>query len=210
VLEACDQLKQPCPGHSEVFAQLPGLADKFRDLFEEVRKSDLGVSLESVTAIYLPAMAAILQPQGQALPAGFDPNAPLMEVRMELAGFSTDALPDTTVQVPADYSAASIGDLIQAQHAAVRVAAPPTPAMSSQKPPPARPQASGSRFVTPAGLYRGGAPRENRRQSILVDCRRCERQSPKRPGGSVPRSRSRSRGHRSRPRVEVPARSQRR
>lgn len=116
----------------KVFAQLPGLADKLQDLFEEVLKSDGGASVGSVTAIYMPAMAAILQMQGQ--PAGFDPNAPLMEIRMELAAFSTDPLPDTAVQIPADYKEASIGDLIKAQLAAVRVPTTSGPVTSAQVP----------------------------------------------------------------------------
>jgi TonB family protein len=93
-------------------------------------KSNLGASVESVSTIYLPATATILQMQGQPLPADFDPNAPLMEVRMELAGFSTDALPDAAVQIPADYKAAPVGDVIKAHVAAVRVEASPAPVRS--------------------------------------------------------------------------------
>jgi TonB family protein len=58
----------------------------------------------------------------------------MMEMRVELSGFSTDALPDKAVQVPADYKAASIGDFIKAQVATVPKVAPSAPVVSAQAP----------------------------------------------------------------------------
>ncbi len=95
----------------KMFAQLPGMADKFRGPLEELRKNSGSLSLKTQATVYVPALSALLA--GQSAPAGFDPKEPLMEVTTDLAGFSTDPLPDSVFETPADYKAAPLESLIR-------------------------------------------------------------------------------------------------
>jgi hypothetical protein len=112
----------------KMFSQLPGLADKFQKPIEELRRTLGSLPLKTQVAMYIPALTTLVGAQSTQ---GFDPNAPLTEVISDLAGLSTDPIPDSAFEVPVDYTAAPIEDLIKVMMpaaamapAAVPVAAP--------------------------------------------------------------------------------------
>src|SRR5260370_33802148 len=70
----------------KVFAQLPGLGEKLRAPLEELRKTNGSLVLQMHMAGYMPEVARMfqkMQDEGKPLPAGFDPDAPLVEVSIK-------------------------------------------------------------------------------------------------------------------------------
>jgi TonB family protein len=116
----------------KMFSQLPGVADKFLAPIEELRKNSGSLSLKTQTAVYVPGLTALLGPSSP----GMDPNAPLTEVTTDLAGFSTEPLPDSVFKTPADYQPVPIEDLIRVMMPpAAQVVAPQTARESPQQSP---------------------------------------------------------------------------
>jgi hypothetical protein len=74
--------------------------------------------------------------------AGFDPNAPVMEINSEIVELSAEPIDDTAFQVPNGYQSAPVEDLIKSVIApptlAPPSAPPPAPAASGQAPMPIR------------------------------------------------------------------------
>ncbi len=90
----------------KVFSQLPGMAEKLQAPVEALLKKDDGLVLRMREAARAPAMAQLFQQMktaGEPLPAGFDPDAPLFEVFMDLAEISIATIPNAVFQAPEDY-----------------------------------------------------------------------------------------------------------
>jgi TonB family protein len=113
----------------KMFSQLPGLADKFQKPMEELRRTWGSQPLKTQAAMYIPALTALVGAQSTQ---GFDPNAPLMEVTSDLAGFSTDPIPDSAFEVAADFKAAPIEDLIKVMMPAAPMTPPSVPVAAPQ------------------------------------------------------------------------------
>lgn len=109
----------------QIAGGLPGMGDKLGAMIEEMTKSG-GMSLRMHTELFMPVLAMLgqqLPPQpGQAPPATVDPNAPLMQLNQEVVELSTGLLEDALFEVPADYQAATLEDILKG---AVSAPAPP-------------------------------------------------------------------------------------
>ncbi len=101
----------------KVFSQFPGMAEKLRAPFEELMNRNGSLVLKMHVAAHAPAMTQLFQEMrsaGEALPDGFDPDAPLFELFMNLAEISTAAVPDAVFETPGDYQAAPMEELLKA------------------------------------------------------------------------------------------------
>jgi hypothetical protein len=106
----------------QIMSMMPGMGDGLGAMMAEISKRG-SVSLRMHTEVAMPFLAGMMQqmpPQArQALPAGFDPNAPLMQMNMELVELSADPLEEALFVVPADYQMASLEDILKAAIPAV-------------------------------------------------------------------------------------------
>jgi hypothetical protein len=101
----------------KVFSQFPGMADKLRAPFEELMKGNGSLVLKMHVAGYAPGMTQLLremQNAGESLPDGFNPDAPLFELSMNLAEISTAAVAEGVFETPADYRTAPLEELLKA------------------------------------------------------------------------------------------------
>jgi hypothetical protein len=109
----------------QVLSAIPGMGDNIGAMIEEM-SNDSSISLRTHSEIVIPLLALLSQqaPQqaGRGLPAGLDPNAPLMEISQEVVGLSVDPVDDTIFQVPADYQAATLEEVLKGA-----ISAPPPP-----------------------------------------------------------------------------------
>jgi len=99
----------------QVLSGLPGLGDNLSAMVEEISKNG-SISLCMHMELSVPFLAALAQqspPKPGELPAGFDPNAPLMQMTQELVELSSDALDDAIFQVPADYQSVPLEEILQ-------------------------------------------------------------------------------------------------
>jgi hypothetical protein len=94
-------------------------------MMAEISKNG-AMSLRMHMEIAMPFLATMIQqmpPQArQSIPAGFDPNGPLLQMTRELVELSSDPLADALFVVPADYQTASLEDILKA---AIPAVAPP-------------------------------------------------------------------------------------
>jgi hypothetical protein len=108
----------------QVLAAMPGLGDNISSMIEEM-SNESSISLRTHSEIVMPVLALLIQqaPQaGRGLPAGLDPNAPLLEISQEVVGLSVDAVDDAIFQIPADYQPATLEEVLKGA-----VSAPPPP-----------------------------------------------------------------------------------
>jgi hypothetical protein len=100
----------------QLLAAMPGLGDNLSSMIEEM-SNDSSISLRTHTEIVMPVLALLIQqaPQqaGRGLPAGLDPNAPLLEISQEVVGLSADPVDDALFQVPADYQTATLEEVLK-------------------------------------------------------------------------------------------------
>ena len=54
-----------------------------------------------------------MQKHGKPLPEGFDPDAPLVQIKQEAAELSTAPVDDSVFQVPAGYAAVPMEELMK-------------------------------------------------------------------------------------------------
>jgi len=127
----------PMTALQKIFASMPG-AQGYVSMMQEKSKSPL---LRSHTAVHMPMMGQGLTPP----PAGFDPNAPVMEINSEIVELSAEPIDDTAFLVPDGYQFAPVEDLIKP------VIAPPTIT------PPSAPQPAQAPSGHAPLLVRGGA-----------------------------------------------------
>jgi hypothetical protein len=125
----------PAEMMKQVLGGLPGMGDSIGAMVEEISKKG-SMSLRMHTELFMPVLALMSQqlPQqpGQPPPPALDPNAPLMQLNQEVVELSTDPLDDSLFQVPQDYQAASLEDILKG--------AMPSPAASAPGPAAAPPQ----------------------------------------------------------------------
>ena len=109
----------------QLLAAMPGLGDNLSSMIEEM-SNESSISLRTHTEIVMPVLALLIQqaPQqaGRGLPAGLDPDAPLLEISQEVVGLSVDPVDDALFQVPADYQTATLEEVLKGA-----VSAPPLP-----------------------------------------------------------------------------------
>ncbi len=113
----------------KLFSQFPGVGDKMRALTAEMTKNPGSLTVKMQETIYMPAMGQLMRARPQADSPKADPNAPFMEIHMDLAQISTDAIDDSVFDVPSDYQQVPVSEIIQAPKAdgtrTTATAAPP-------------------------------------------------------------------------------------
>ena len=103
----------PVASMSKYMNQLPGFAEAFGPLMKELQQ---GPVLRTHMEMFMPAMVAMLQRMPAAnnpFGAGFDANAPFVQMNQELAEFSTAPVPDSVFQIPDGYQEAAASAMIQ-------------------------------------------------------------------------------------------------
>ncbi|MBZ5606936.1 MAG: hypothetical protein LAP38_01650 [Acidobacteriia bacterium] len=99
----------------KTLAHVPGMSQDFAPKLRELA-SNSPLLLKSHVALFMPMMAQLAQQmekQGQPLPAGFDPSAPLIELNTEIVEMSVDAIQDSVFDVPADFEIASFDEILK-------------------------------------------------------------------------------------------------
>jgi TonB family protein len=113
----------PAAGMDEILKQMPGLSEGYASLAKEMQKWP--TMLRTHVEIFVPSVAVALErmPAGSNPPgAGFDPNAPVMQVDEEAIEISSESLPDSFFQVPEGYQEAPIADLLKGMAAKTQTA----------------------------------------------------------------------------------------
>lgn len=109
------QLLNPAASMQQALAKLPFVGQSLAPMLDELSKNP-GAVMKSHTEVYIPVLAQIvpiLRAQGSQLPAGFDPNAPLAEVDITATELSSAPIDDSVFQVPSDYHATPLPDLLK-------------------------------------------------------------------------------------------------
>ncbi len=112
----------PITGVETLMKPWPGLADAFGPLMKELQGAH---ALRAHIDVFVPAIAAALErlPAGSnPLGAGFDPNAPLIQMDEEAVELSSEPVPDGLFQVPEGYQEAPIADLLKGMAAKTQTA----------------------------------------------------------------------------------------
>lgn len=107
-MNVADTLKQ-------VFTAVPGMGDNIRTIVEDMTANS-AVSLRTHCEVVMPLLALLSQQMpkqaGQALPAGLDPNAPLLTISQEVVELSADPVDGAIFEVPAGYQAVSLEQIL--------------------------------------------------------------------------------------------------
>jgi hypothetical protein len=110
-----DYAFNPSEWAGTMFQMIPGLGKTLDSTFQEL-SANKSMVLRMRMAMYMPMAAAVAQEmarQGQAAPAGLDPDAPLVEMTTDLVELSTASIDDSVFRVPADYQPVPIQDLMK-------------------------------------------------------------------------------------------------
>src|SRR5207249_2434401 len=105
----------PTQGMTKIFAYMPAFGEGMTKMFEELAKNKT-VMLRTEMKMYssmFAKMAQQMQKEGQALPAGYDPDAPFIQVTQEVEELSTAPLEDALFRVPEGYQTAPMADLMK-------------------------------------------------------------------------------------------------
>lgn len=121
------QLLSPATGIQQMFPNFPGFGEGFAAMMEELSKNKVP-TLRSHMQMYMPILArlgGLLQAQGKQLPAGYDGNSPLAEVNSEIVEISSAPIDDSLFQIPSDYRATSLPELLKFLQPAPSAPKPP-------------------------------------------------------------------------------------
>jgi hypothetical protein len=109
----------------QVFSALPGLGDSLESMVADMTKSG-SMSVRVHTEVTMPFLAAMAQ-QGVPLPPGLDAAAPVIQMNQELVELSADPIDAALFEIPSDYQAATLEEILKGA-----VAAPAAAAKSQQ------------------------------------------------------------------------------
>ncbi len=121
----------PATSMQQMLPNFPGLSDSLTKMAQEMAKST-GPALKTHVELYIPVLAQLggLM-QGRAQPpilGTYDPSTPFVETDNEVVEISTAAVDDSVFNIPSDYQAATLSDLLKASR--------PTPPVPSSIPRP--------------------------------------------------------------------------
>jgi hypothetical protein len=93
-----------------LFKQIPGLSDAFASMQKNMQT---GVLLRMHIAAYMPGLAQLMRPaQTNGASAGFDPNAPLMQLNQEMVEISSGSIAASQFEVPPGFQEVAAAELI--------------------------------------------------------------------------------------------------
>ena len=90
---------------TKMFSAMPGFGEKLKAPIEEMMKASSQVVLSVNMKMIMPGSAKMM---GAA-----NPDEPMTEITTDVAEISSDAVPDSTFQVPAGYQKAEVDELMQ-------------------------------------------------------------------------------------------------
>lgn len=108
------RLLNPFGALQQFVAGVPGIGKGLAPAFQQLEDQKRAL-LKSHMELYIPAMtqiAPMMRAQGQ-LPAGFDPNAALIQADTVATEISVAPIPDSVFQVPDDYHVTTLAVLFQ-------------------------------------------------------------------------------------------------
>jgi len=94
---------------------LPGMGDQMQAMFQQMRGNG-AVPVRTEIEIRLPILAVLAQQSaknGKPLAAGFDPNAPFLQMKQELVELSSAPVDDAVFQVPEGFQPAPLDELVK-------------------------------------------------------------------------------------------------
>jgi hypothetical protein len=99
----------------QVFSAMPGMGDNTRTMVEDMTANS-AVSLRTHCEVVMPLLALLSQQMpkqaGQALPAGLDPNAPLLVMSQEVVELSADPVDGAIFEIPTGYQSVSLEQIL--------------------------------------------------------------------------------------------------
>jgi TonB family protein len=104
----------PVAALQKIFAGMPGFGQALSTMVEGSGKG--GLVLKTHVEMYMPVLAALSS-------GNFDPNAAVMEATSEIVELSTAPVDEAIFQLPADYTSASVGDILKSLTAPTATAA---------------------------------------------------------------------------------------
>jgi hypothetical protein len=117
-------IMNPAGMFEKLAAKMPGMAKALGPFLEEMSKNQ-SVMLRTHTEIYMPFLAGVakqMEAQGQSFPA-IDPDAPLLEMNQEVAELSSAPVDASLFEIPKDYAAVAVEDMVRDMVKAQTVAA---------------------------------------------------------------------------------------
>jgi hypothetical protein len=111
-------------GMKQLFDMVPGITDKLGPVLQEMSKPG-NVMTRVHCEMFMPALAAMMKqmPAGSSPVGEIDPKGSLMNVNVEIAELSTDAIPDSQFQPPAEYQKQPIDEFMKAYLARLKAPA---------------------------------------------------------------------------------------
>lgn len=145
------QVFNPSDSLQKMFSQMPGMGEKMRSVMDEfIKNSAGGMMVKMQQFFYMPMVAKLAQAQGQTVPAQSDPNGPFMEMKMELAGISSNPVDDSLFNVPSGYEQVPLATLTKTV-----MPQGPRMGMSAATQKPSEPAVSATPAL-PTGVFRVG------------------------------------------------------
>jgi TonB family protein len=118
----------PAGDIQKMFSQMPGLAEKLSAIADGLKNAPGSLTIKTQQVMYM------------ALPgAAANTDAPLMEMDMDLAGVSSDAIDPAVFEVPSDYQPVPPADMVKAMNpapsrqASVKQSAAPRPPLGPEE-----------------------------------------------------------------------------
>jgi hypothetical protein len=105
----------PAESLGKMFGAMPGLGKGMTAMFEEMSKNK-AVMLRTQMSVYssfFGQLAQKMQKEGKPLPASFDPDAPIVQMKQEAEELSTAPIEDSIFQIPQGYATAPMEDLMK-------------------------------------------------------------------------------------------------
>jgi len=108
--------QDPTTTMRQLLPNSPGLSDSFAKMTQEISQNAVP-PLKTHMEVYVPVLAqlgALLQGKAQQVMGSYDPNTPLAETDSEAVEISSSPIDDSLFQIPSDYHATSLPDLLKA------------------------------------------------------------------------------------------------
>jgi hypothetical protein len=114
----------PAAGMGKMMTQIPGFPGMSEALMKEMQKAPTVLRMHM--DMFMPSMAAMLRQlpaESNPLGAGFDSDAPFMQMNQELVEISAETVPDSVFRIPDGYREAPAVDLVKGMFAKSQAAA---------------------------------------------------------------------------------------
>jgi hypothetical protein len=108
--------QDPTTAMRQMLPNSPGFSDSLAKMTQEISKNAVP-SLKTHTEVYVPVLAqlgALLQGKAPQVLGSYDPNTPLAESDSDVVEISSAPVDDSLFQIPGDYHATSVSDLLKA------------------------------------------------------------------------------------------------